>query len=291
MSLPESHSISWKSELAEFQKWLSGRGVSDASSRVYAARLRALFESLWTHDLQEHPENAIVMYVTDLVAKSEVSSSSLQNSLTAIRQYCSFRNLTGLAISGVAQETAMPRFLSADQWSIVSKEAVTLSTRDEALVLFMLLAGLRPSECVALSITDVDLAAALLHVRSATNIRKVPMNDRIRTAAVSWFKKRIRRTSVSSQDPFFVNRFDEPLTESGVRYIITRFGNAIGIKLNPYILRNTFVASLLGETGDRKLVLELAGLKSTNRLNHFVHADFSAVSTILDSTNYTSLNQ
>jgi integrase/recombinase XerC len=105
--------------------------------------------------------------------------------------------------------------------------------------------GLRLSEVAALQLGHLDLSerrgAVLVRHGKHNRERTVPIPAEPRRLLIEYLS---RRQPVES-DRVFIGQGCRPLGADGVRYLVEKYGLAVGIKLHPHALRHTFATEYL----------------------------------------------
>jgi site-specific recombinase XerD len=100
------------------------------------------------------------------------------------------------------------------------------------LILLLYGAGLRISEALALTLADVDLAAAILTIRESKfyKTRFVPIGPDLTAALAAYAARRSTDYSADPQAPFFVSRTGTPLKRRTAENIFRRLCARAGVK-------------------------------------------------------------
>ena len=99
--------------------------------------------------------------------------------------------------------------------------------------------GLRVAELCNLTVDDVDLPDRKLSVHSkGGSIQCVPLEKKGIKALKAYFEVRPQTGS----DAPFLNRYGQPLGDRGVRKLVARYAQALGLTKNvtPHTLRHTY---------------------------------------------------
>ena len=134
------------------------------------------------------------------------------------------------------------------------------SPRDRAWLVLMWRGGLRVGEVVTLSLSDL-LAPATDHqparwrvVGKGQKERLVLLTGAAYAVVATWLQVR----PASAHQELFLNDRGEPLTVSGIEWLLGRYGAQVGLVLSPHQLRHTF-ARQLTEAGISRSVAEAMG--------------------------------
>lgn len=173
-------------------------------------------------------------------------------------------------------------FLTSAEWQAMVNAATPttmIGTRNRALLLLGITAGLRASELVRLTIDDISLHAqpSVRVIGKGRRERVLPLWCEATKALVAW--QRVRPTTSARE--LFVSTRGRPITRAALAAIVQEHARratgtcpSIGAKrISPHVLRHTCAMIVLQATGDiRKVALWLghAVLKSTDP---YVRAD------------------
>ncbi len=153
------------------------------------------------------------------------------------------------------RETIKPP-LSSEQIQNLLKatEESTHSTRDKAILYWLLDTGCRASETVSIRLEDIDLKNRCCRVLGKGNkYRTVYFGDQTRDALGQYLQETGRLALLDSggqttSSPVFVSRQGgKPLTRYGLLQLLERLGQRAGLKGNcsPHALRRSFAVQTL----------------------------------------------
>jgi integrase/recombinase XerD len=152
------------------------------------------------------------------------------------------------------------------------------ATRDRAIVLLLLDAGLRASELCHLSIGDVDLTTGKVTVREGKGGK-----DRVtylgKVARKALWRYLSSRGTTRPADPLFVTREERPLDRDRLVKLFAGLGERAGVVgLHPHRLRHTFATEFLRNGGNLLGLQRLLGhssLEMVRRYAEIVDADLA----------------
>ena len=150
-----------------------------------------------------------------------------------------------------------------------------LGLRDRTMLEVLYASGLRVSELVNLSATQVNLQQGVIRVTGKGNKeRLVPLGDE----AVSWLERYLReaRNSLLNGHPcdaLFVTQRREAMTRQAFWYMIKRHAHKAGINkdLSPHTLRHAFATHLLNHGADLRVVQMLLGHSDLSTTQIYTH--------------------
>lgn len=144
-----------------------------------------------------------------------------------------------------------------------------LSIRDRAILEVLYGTGMRISECVGLSLDDLDLDAALIRVTGkGDKQRLVPVGRLAEAALTHWLSPSGRLGLVpdswatrDAQMAMFLNHRGGRLSRQGMWGIIRKYGQHVGLaeRLSPHVLRHSCATHMLDHGADIRTVQELLG--------------------------------
>ncbi len=153
--------------------------------------------------------------------------------------------------------------------------ATLLGLRDRTMLEVLYASGLRVSELVNLTVTQVNLLQGVIRVTGKGNKeRLVPLGDE----AVSWLEcylDEARNALLNGQtcDALFVTQRREAMTRQAFWYMIKRHARnaAIEKELSPHTLRHAFATHLLNHGADLRVVQMLLGHSDLSTTQIYTH--------------------
>lgn len=237
-------------QLEGFLRSLDGRNCSPATVRAYATDLAQLVGWLWTtfspDILPEEVQRADLEDFLYSLSRNGLTGLTRARKLAAIRAFFRYLKGHGVIGSSPAEELEIPKkerkqqvWLHADEYAEMVNQAAD-NPRDRAILQVFLQTGIRISELCDLTLTDLDLAGKTLYVRQGKGMvaRAIPLEKKALAALSTWLKLR----GQAADDHLFLNRYDEPISQRGVRKLVTKYREAAGItkKATPHSFRRTF---------------------------------------------------
>ena len=160
-------------------------------------------------------------------------------------------------------EPEVERLLGA----VVGEDAV--ARRDRAILEVLYGTGLRISELVGLSLSDISLDEALLRAfGKGSKERVVPLGRLARQALSSWLSPSGRGAFAPERwarrgdaEAVFLNARGGRLSRQGAWGIVRRYGERAGLagRLTPHVLRHSCATHMLDRGADIRAVQELLG--------------------------------
>ena len=156
------------------------------------------------------------------------------------------------------------------------------SVRDKAMLELLYATGIRVSELIELSVTDVNLQIGILHMHTGGRERIVPMYPAA-VKAVADYLVNVRPVIVTdkTEDRLFTNMSGGSMSRQGFWKIIKHYSEKAGIKkdITPHTLRHSFAAHLLENGAQLKDIKEMLGhadISSTQVYAQFVKNKYTS---------------
>jgi integrase/recombinase XerD len=169
-------------------------------------------------------------------------------------------------LHGPPKPQRLPRVLTRGEVSRLlasPKGTDPLALRDRALLEVMYACGLRASEAVGLTLSEIDLQEGLLNARGkGAKERLVPIGRQALAALEAYCRSgRPQLVGNTVQDRVLVNHRGGPLTRQGLYKIVQGHARRAGLedKMSPHTLRHTFATHLLAGGCDLRSLQEMLG--------------------------------
>ena len=264
----------------EFRTWLAvERGRATNTLSAYRRDLRAYHEWLVRRSvaLTDVRSADISAYIAHL-RKQQKAPSSVARATVAVRSLHHFLADEGMSATDAAAHietpkvpAGLPKALAEDEVAelidgVVGDEPI--NRRDRAVLEVLYGTGIRISELVGLSLTDVDLDAALLRAfGKGSKERIVPLGRQAIRALAEWFDagrpalEPERWGRRGDAEAVFLNARGGRLTRAGAWLVVKKHGERAGLghRLSPHVLRHSCATHLLDHGADIRAVQELLG--------------------------------
>ena len=241
------------------------RGLSPAVARQFPARLHA----------------------------AGLGGRSIQRCLSAARGFYRYMIETRQVASNPFIEVRAPKSgrrlpdtlnVDAIEQLLASMTGDVLAVRDRAIVELIYSAGMRLSELVRLSVTDVSRGTEMISVTGkGRKQRLVPIGRKARLALDEWSKVR-SGLSATREDALFVSKLGTRLSARSVQARLDYWAQRSGLnrKLHPHMLRHSFASHILESSGNLRAVQELLGHANISTTQIYTHLDFQHLAQVYD---------
>ncbi len=204
-----------------------------------------------------------------LAGKSEATKSRI---VASVRCFYRFLISNGIAKSNPADGIKLQKTEKRLPGILDSNEIVQLlsqpdgsdykSIRDKAMLELLYATGIKVSELIELSVSDLNLHIGLLHLHNGKKERIVPMYPGA-VKAVANYLVNVRPAIVTdkAEDRLFTNMNGQPMSRQGFWKIIKHYSEKAGIKkdITPHTLRHSFAAHLIENGAQLKDIKEMLG--------------------------------
>ena len=218
-----------------------------------------------------------------LIGKSEATKTRI---LASLRCFYKFMISEGFCESNPAEsikikrtEKKLPGILDSNEIMLLLSQpdgADYKSRRDKAMLELLYATGIKVSELIELTVSNINLQIGILHLHNNKSERIVPMYPAaVKTVASYLINVRPAIVSDESEDRLFTNMNGQPMSRQGFWKIIKHYAEKAGIKkdITPHTLRHSFAAHLLENGAQLKDIKEMLGhsdISSTQVYAQFV---------------------
>lgn len=209
------------------------------------------------------------------------SLNSTRAVMQAVRSFYGFCDRFGLLVDAEGRSLRNPALalelpvipVKAElDWLRPDEDAALLgaamSAREDIILFFLRLTGLRLGEALALLNRDVDLAEGAVGVRESKTVagcRSIPISPELRPHVQRWWSFTKREGLYHSDGPFLVTRNRTAMKPQYVEQVVARVALRAGLtrRVTPHTLRRTFGSDLVNRGVRLEVVSRLLGHAST----------------------------
>lgn len=256
--------LRWRPELRRFVEWADERTLAE----VTAKDLEFGFLAAWEADFRCRN-------------KREPSPNSMRAVIQAVSSFYNFLERFdflvdehGARLRNPARALEAPQVRPAAELDWLRQEedeallSVRMNEREQIVVFFLRMTGLRLAEALSLLQRDVDLDANTINVRSSKSeagFRPVPISPELRVHISAWVEHTKKQGLYAPDLPFFVTRNRTQMKPQYIEMVLDRVGQRAGLsrKVKPHTLRRTFGSYLLNRGARLEVVSRLLGHAST----------------------------
>jgi integrase/recombinase XerD len=244
------------------------KGQSPHTIEAYGRDIQEFLEgnSLWP------PNRFSMAHFVESLQKRGLAHATLSRKLSALKSFFKFLYREKMISEQLFIDIQLPKKpkqlpKALEETSVTTMMECPVDSkyplRDKALLEVMYGCGLRVSECVSLTMKDVNIEEGWLTVIGKGNKeRKVPLGDKATEALRVYFnqerKKMIKKDRGS--DYLFLGRGGKGLTRQSVFLLTKQHSRSAGIHpVSPHALRHSFATHLVDHDADIRVVQSLLG--------------------------------
>ena len=262
--------------------WME-RGLSENTLRAYRNDLQKF--SHWLRQHRGSLNQARRSHVLDFLARAAGPPRSTARRLSSLRQFFQYQLRVGqISTDPCAQVDPprlgrpLPRVLSETEVERLLQAPDTSDPhgiRDRTLLEVLYATGVRVSELVSLTVTQVNLRQGILWASGkGGKDRMVPLGE----DAIDWLQRylseaRPRLLAERRGDALFPGRGSRALTRQAFWYAVKRYARRAQINkpLSPHSLRHAFATHLLNHGADLRVVQTLLGHSDISTTQIYTH--------------------
>lgn len=227
-------------------------------------------------------------YFLNHLASKDLTNRTIARKLSSLKTFYNYLKIENLIETNIAlqvrapkQAKRLPRVLSKKEIDLVydSIDVKTdLGKRNYLIFDLLFSLGLRASELIDLTISQIDFGSSQIKVKGKGNKERIGI---IHSNLLEQLKDYITYTRVKllakADDPttkkLILNYKGDPLTTRGLRKIIDKLFKDAGeyISVSPHMLRHSFATALLEGGADLRVVQELLGHKHLKTTQIYTH--------------------
>ncbi|GAA4061323.1 site-specific tyrosine recombinase XerD [Amphibacillus indicireducens] len=263
------------------------RGLADNTLEAYRRDLTKYLNYL--HDVVQINswqvvDHTVITHFLYHMNDQGAKSTTIARTISTLRKFHQFLVMDRIVskdptihIESPKKTRTLPKVLSAEEVDqLLSIETVDpLSTRNKAMVETLYATGLRVSELIDLTMSDLHLMMGFIRCfGKGGKERIVPLGD-LAKDAIEYYLDTAREFLVKGQatDALFVNQHGRPLTRQGFWKILKSIARDKQIKKNitPHMLRHSFATHLLENGADLRAVQEMLGHADISTTQIYTH--------------------
>ena len=240
-------------------------------------------------DPQKAAPYEVQKFIADLSMES-MASTSVNRILSSIRGFYKWmvrlekrKDNPCTTLRNVKTPVKLPSVLWEDEMADFSALPETAGIlwpeRDKALILSIYSAGLRISEAISLSMENINETFTEAKITGKGNKQRyVFFSDEAKDAIDEYLPHRTARLKmegIEGNGALFISRRGKPISVEGVRWIISRYTQHLGLgkNIHPHTLRHSFATHLVNSGCDVRVVQEMLGHSSLSTTQRYTHVN------------------
>lgn len=216
-------------------------------------------------------ENYIVKYIEYLtfIGKSDATKT---RTVASLHSYFNFLLSQGVIDNDPTKDIKGPKTARKIPDVLDSKEIMQLlsqpdgndykSIRDRAMLEVLYATGIKVSELIELTVSDINLQIGIIHMHNSKHERIVPLYPAANKHLTEYcMAARPALVQNSAEERLFTNMNGQPMSRQGFWKIIKHYADKAGIKkdITPHTLRHSFAAHLLENGAQLKDIKDMLG--------------------------------
>lgn len=227
----------------------------------------------------------LMTYIIQL-KKMGKANATVSRSIASLRTFYSFLHQKGyvdsnptLELEAPKMDRKQPQVLSLSEIErLLSKPDIrtTIGKRDKAMIELLYATGIRVSELISLTLSDINTSMGYIKCKSQSKTRVVPLGTMASKAVDIYLKDARGHLINGDEDTLFVNYYGKKLTRQGFWKVVKRYSDEAKINktITPHTLRHSFAFHMVQNGADLKAVQEMLG-----------HSDVSTTQIYLEMSN------
>lgn len=272
------------------------RGLSENTREAYANDLRrfaAYLQSRRVTSLNQATRKHVLDFLMN-EKEERLSTNTISRRLVSIKVFFRYLQQEGLLNQNVTDIMDSPRLwkILPDVLSVqdidrllgAPDEKKVLGLRDRAMLELMYATGLRVSELVNLTLSDLHFDDGYLRcVGKGSKERVVPFGQSARAWLVRYLEQgRAALLRGRETGAVFVTRRGVPFSRKSIWKMIRRHARDAGItkRVTPHTLRHSFASHLLANGAQLRVIQEMLGHADISTTQIYTHVDPSRLRSI-----------
>lgn len=263
----------------EFENFLiNDKGVSECTAISYIRDISrfALFLENDGIDIVSATRNNILTYILSMHSEGRANASVMRTiaSLKCLYAFLLSKNVIdknpAADVTPPKKENKSPQFLSREEVENLL-ESPDLSTlrglRDKAIFEIMYASGLKASEIISLTLSDIDTDIGFVRCSKGKNMRIVPLGKPAVNAVKNYIAASRPSMAKDDEASLFVSCIGgTAMSRQGLWKLIKEYTKKAGIKMTvtPHTLRHSFAIHLIENGADLISIQEMLGHKDAS---------------------------
>ncbi len=242
--------MSYRRDLRKWITFMQSRGISDVSR------------------VREEDMKAYLQYLDE----NHFAAATISRNIASLKAMYQYLLEEGIVSENVATCLKAPKIEKRVPGILSMKEVVTLldqpsgdstkEVRDKAMLELLYATGIRVTELISLTMSDVNLQMGFIICKDLHKERFVPFGDAAKAALMRYLEKARGEMVVDDhENTLFVNCSGVPMSRQGFWKLIKYYAKKAGIQtdITPHTLRHSFAAHLVENGADLRSVQEMLG--------------------------------
>ncbi len=265
--------------MGKYKNMLIQRRYSDNTIKIYCHYFEDFCIYFKDETLKNITTSQINAYILDLIKSKNISISQQNQRINAIKFY--FEKVLGrekqyYKLHRPHKEHKLPKVLSKNEMRQILNSCNNI--KHKCILMLIYSAGLRRSELLNLTLSDIDSERMVINIRGAKG-----MKDRISLLSYNLLQLlRIYYKEYKPKKYLFEGQNGGKYSPTSVANILKKATLKAGIKkkVTPHMLRHSFATHLLEQGTDLRYIQELLGHNNLKTTEIYTHVSKRAIDKI-----------
>ena len=263
--------------------------LADNTNESYKLDLESFNDFFRNTNIKDINEGSIVTYLKYLKEEKNLSERSIERHLTTLRGFFKYLVKMNIIDNDITKNIDnlklgryLPQVLTIDEVDKLMdiKLDNPFNYRTKAMLEMMYGSGLRVSELVNLTLSDIDLDNSTILIQGKGNKERiVPLGEYAKEYLIKYLNVRneLIKKKNGNFEELFLNNHGKPITRNGFNFLLNNLLKEKNINKNvtPHTLRHSFATHMLDNGADLKTIQELLGhsdIVTTRIYTHIANA-------------------
>lgn len=246
----ENTEMSYRRDLGKVQQFMGSRGITQV-------------QKVSSEDLSDY-----VKYLED----HKFAAATVSRNIASIKAFYHFMMQESMVQEDLSEQLKAPKIEKKAPEIMSPEEVVRLleqpsgethkEIRDKAMLELLYATGIRVTELITLTLSDVNMQMGVILCRDRNKERIIPFGTAARDALSRYLDgTRDAMLENKASEVLFVNCSGQPMSRQGFWKLIKYYAKKAGIKadITPHTLRHSFAAHLVENGADLRSVQEMLG--------------------------------
>jgi len=246
----ENTEMSYKRDLFKVQVFMEKRGISEV-------------DSITKEDVEAYVKS---------MEDEKFKAATISRNIASLKAFYQYLVKEGIVKENVAEDLKAPKIEKKIPEILTTDEVIRLlnqpkgdsakEIRDKAMLELLYATGIRVSELISLTVSDVNMKMGYIICKDANKERVIPFGREAKNALVKYLgKTREEMLLNADSDMLFCNCSGEAMSRQGFWKLIKFYAKKADIKseITPHTLRHSFAAHLVENGADLRSVQEMLG--------------------------------
>jgi integrase/recombinase XerD len=257
--------------LIAFKNYMNYRRYSENTIKTYSDALEVFFRFFQNKNLESLTIEDIIQFNNDYILRKNLSSSYQNQVINAVKLFYRNRFNKTMEVDFIQRprrEKRLPNVLSKKEVKSILETPTNLKHR--AMLSLIYACGLRRSELLNLTLTDIQSNRNLLFIRQSKGKkdRVVPIGNKLIEMLRDYYKAFKPKTWLF-EGQFPSTKYSEKSLENVLKQSLTK--TKISKKVSLHWLRHSYATHLLENGTDLRYIQELLGHSSSRTTEIYTH--------------------